>query len=38
MKPDAPSPSLKTGEHLTFHMTFSGSIPEKTLPPGEGRE
>jgi hypothetical protein len=30
--------TMKTGEHLTFHMTFSGSIPEKTLPPGEVRE
>jgi len=30
--------SMKTGEHLTFHMTFSGSIPEKSLPPGEVRK
>lgn len=30
--------AMKTGEHLTFHMTFSGLIPEKALSFREGRE
>lgn len=30
--------AMKTGEHLTFHMTFSGSIPEKSISPWQVRE
>ena len=30
--------TMKTGEHLTFHMTFSGSIPKKVFPPREVQE